>query len=91
MKSYFLERISSLEAARAALRARLPGQEAPWLLLSSAGDPVAYFEVHGDLDGEPVPNVQANVSGRHFDQDALVINVLKDIQGSIGGRITNDA
>jgi len=91
MKSCFLERISSLDAARAALRGRLPGQESPWLLLSAGGDPVAYFNVQGDLDGAPILNIQADISGRHYNEEASVLAVLKDIQGVVGGVVTDDA
>ena len=91
MKSYFLERISSLDAAKAALRARLPGQESPWLLLSPAGDPMAYFNVRSDLDGAPILNIHADVSGRHYNEDAAVVAVLKDIQVVVGGEVIDDA
>jgi hypothetical protein len=91
MKSYFLERIGSLDTAKAALRSRLPGQESPWLLLSSSGDPIAYFNVESHLGGAPLLNVQADISGRHHNEDAAVIAVLKDIQRVAGGVVTNDA
>ena len=85
MKSYFLQRISSIDAAKDALRARLPGKESPWLLLSAVGDPIAYFDVQVDLDGVPNVNVQADISGRHYDEDTAVIAVLRDLQLKVGG------
>ena len=91
MKSYFLERISSVDAARAALRNRLPGQESPWLLISSHGEPVAYFNVQSNLDGAPILSVQADLSGRDSNEDAAAIAVLKDIQSVVGGVIADDA
>ena len=91
MKSYFLEGISSVEATKLALRARLPGQEEPWLLLAPDGDPIAYFNVYSDLDGEAVLNIQADVSGRHYNEDAVVLAVLEDIKSLVGGRVTDDS
>jgi len=91
MKSYFLEGISSLDAAKAALSARLPGQQEPWVLRSPAGDPVAYFNVQSHLDGQPVLNVQADVSGRHHNDDTAVVAVLDDVRAAIGGQVSNDA
>jgi hypothetical protein len=90
MKSYFLKRINSLDVAKAALCARLPGQESPWLLLSPGGDAIAYFNVQGDLDGVPILVVQADISGRHHNEDAAVIAVLRDLQLQVGGEVTND-
>ena len=91
MKSYFLEGISSLNDARAALSARLPGQQDPWLLRSPTGDPLAYFDVQSHLDDQPVLNIQANLSGRHYNQGESVKAVLDDLRATIGGRVTDDA
>ena len=91
MKSYFLEGIGSLDAARAALNARLPGQQDPWLLRSPARDPIAYFSVQSHLDGQPVLNIQADVSGRQDNDDAAVVEVLKDVRVAIGGQVPHDA
>lgn len=90
MKSYFLERISSEQQAKEALRLLLPGQGSPWLLLSTAGDPKAYFDVKADLDGEPNLHVYAHISGRHFNCDAEVLKILVRVQESSGGVITDD-
>ena len=91
MKSYFLEGISSVDAAKAALSARLPGQQEPWLLRSPAGDPVAYFNVQSHLDGRPVLNIQADVSGRHDNDGAAVVAVLDEVSAVIGGKVSDDA
>lgn len=91
MKSYFLEHIESLGGAEAALRKWLPGQESPWVLLSPRGDPVAYFNIQRDLDGTQSLNIQADISGRHSNELASVIAVLKEIQGLVGGVISDDA
>jgi hypothetical protein len=51
MKSYSLQNVASIESAVDALREALPGQEAPWLLLSKSGDVIAYFSVSpGEID-----------------------------------------
>ena len=91
MKSYFLEHVSSIAAAESALRAELPGQEYPWLLLSPDGDVVAYFYIGAALEGEPNLHIQVDVSGRHFNEDALVIGLLQRLGARLGGNITNDA
>ena len=65
MKSYFLVGVRSVAAAKEVLRAQLPGQENPWLLLSSLEDPIAYFNVGDQLDGEAVLHVQADISAAH--------------------------
>ena len=90
MKSCFLEDVASLEEALSALRQLLPGQESPWLLRTSKGDPAAYFNLvttGGDVDG---PAIQADVSGRHWDQMELVLATLEKLRSLIGGRITSD-
>lgn len=91
MKSHFLEGVVSEAKAREALCSLLPGQEQPWLLRSPAGDPIAYFSVGSELDGEPNIHVQADISGRHLARDAEVVEVLRQLQASIGGVVTNDA
>jgi hypothetical protein len=91
MKSYFLEGIRSIDAAKAALSARLPGQQEPWLLRSPGGDPIAYFNVQSHLDGQPVLNIQADVSVRHHNDDAAVVAVLVEVRAVIGGQVSNDA
>ena len=91
VKSYFLEHVSSIAAAESALRKELPGQERPWLLRTTDGDVIAYFNVAPDLDGAPNLNVQADISGRHFNEDAPVVDVLQRLRASVGGVVTNDA
>jgi hypothetical protein len=91
MKPYFLVGVSSVAAAKEALRAQLPGQEEPWLLLDSLEDPIAYFNAGDQLDGEKVLHVQADISGRHYNKDAAVLAVLKRLQAAIGGVVTDDA
>lgn len=90
MKSYFLVDISSEAKANEALCALLPGQERPWLLQSSEGGPVAYFNVGDELDGEPNLHVQADLSGRHVGRDAEVLEIVFRLQAFIGGVIADD-
>lgn len=87
MKSYFLLDVDSAIAARQALETQLPGQSEPWLLLSRRGDPIAFFHVGDELDGEPVIHIEADVSGRHFNEDAAVLDVLTRLQALLGGVI----
>ena len=91
MKSYFLEGVKSIAAAASALRTELPGQEDPWLLTTTDGDVIAYFHVDAALDGEPNLHIVANVSGRHYGQDAIVVAVLDRLRLQIGGVVTDDA
>src|SRR5262245_42280154 len=89
-KSYSLQSVESIEGAVATLREILPGQVSPWLLLSSDGDPIAYFDVRpGDVDAAG-PSVVVDVSGRHYDDDEKVLAILRKLQQSIGGNIVSD-
>ena len=89
MKSYFLEGLIDEQSVRCALSKVLPGQVDPWLLNSQAGDPIAYFYVATDEDAAPC--IQADVSGRHFDKDSSVLNVLNELQRQLGGTIGDDS
>ena len=91
MESYFLVNVASIEAARDALRRELPGQEDPWILWAADSDPLAYFEIHDELDGAKILHVMANISGRHHFRDAEVLVVLCRLQRSAGGAITGDS
>lgn len=91
MKTYSLDHVSSLEAARAALDSMLPGQSSPWVLYGSDGDVIAYFNaVEGEVDLVG-PAVTADISGRHYNQDQVVVAVLKALQQQVGGVIESDA
>ncbi len=91
MKSYFLDHMKSVSLAEAALRAELPGQEDPWTLFSGPDDAIAYFRVASQLDGEHNIHIQADVSGRHCNEDELVLDTLRRIQTIAGGSISSDA
>jgi len=94
MKTYILEPIASIEKAALILCQILPGQESPWLLLSSPGDPIAYFNIQpgGDHDyGHVEPGVWADMSGRHYLEDERVLEVLRNLQSQLGGSIACDA
>lgn len=91
MKSYFLAPITSKEKAVKALTSLLPTEADGWLLKDPSGDVMAYFSMV-ECDSETgVRTVQVDVSGRHYNCDAEVIAVLKQVQQVIGGEITNDA
>jgi len=87
MKSHLLVGIASEALTREVLRSLLPGQEEPWLLLASAEDPIAYFSIGSELDGEKSVHVQADVSGRHYNEDIKVLEILRRLQASVGGVI----
>jgi hypothetical protein len=92
MKSYLLYGISGVDAAAAALDRRLPGGRDPWHLFDADGDVIAYFRAlpsNLEFEGPDDPNgsgplVQADVSGRHYNEDEAVISVLRDIQVVVG-------
>lgn len=94
MKSYLLTAVQDSEAARAELTKLLPGQTEPWLLINPKGsDPVAYFNVDvprsfDELEGPFI--VQADISGRHYNEDQMVIGVLRALRGRIGGVVRDD-
>jgi hypothetical protein len=88
MKSYFLEDLGDPARVRGELSKLLPIQVDPWLLLASDDDALAYFNV---LTREPgVSHVQADISGRHFDRDEAVLEVLRELQKRLGGVVRDD-
>lgn len=88
MKSYFLEGLSDSNSARKELCIRLPNSAGPWLLPDSQGDVIAYFEIAESETGGVA--IQADMSGRHFNRDVEVIDVLRHLQRQLGGTITDD-
>ena len=91
MKSWFLENVPDLTLAAQALDAELPGQRHPWILSASGDDAIAYFNIDEMLDGQAVPHIVADISGRHYHEDDAVIAVLERLRLRLGGEITNDA
>jgi hypothetical protein len=91
MKSYFLDHVSSLAAAEAALDAELPGQRHPWLLLKAPGEAIAYIGVGTSLDEMPNSHIVADVSGCHYEEDKAVLELLERLQRCLGGSISSDA
>jgi hypothetical protein len=87
MKSIALAAISKPDKVRAALDDLLPGQREPWLLLGEDGDPIAYFHLMLDGSDWQAPYLQADVSGRHHDEDDAVNALLSKIAAVTGGRI----
>jgi hypothetical protein len=91
MKSYFLDHVSSVVAAETALSAELPGQRDPWVILHAPGDAIAYLRVGTVLEDGPNLHIQADMSGRHYDKDWVVIELLERLQERVGGSISSDA
>jgi hypothetical protein len=90
MKTHSLDRVSSAEGAKAALESLLPGQSLPWLLRAADGDVIAYFNVvDGDI-GLVGPAIKADISGRHYDKDQVVLAALTALQHLVGGVIVSD-
>ncbi|RYD22370.1 MAG: hypothetical protein EOP88_08355 [Verrucomicrobiaceae bacterium] len=91
MKSHFLEPVASRQAAVAALDDSLEqGAAGTWLLMSTTGDAVAYFHLEGP-DEDSAVRIVADMSGRHHDEDALVISALEKLRQKTGGEITGDS
>ncbi|MEB2847060.1 hypothetical protein GAO09_15925 [Rhizobiales bacterium RZME27] len=94
MKSYYLEDLDDDVAARAALTEMLPRQSKPWVLFNAAGDDaIACFNVDGgsefDLTTGPFV-ISADISGRHYHEDAVVLDLLRRLRQKLGGTIRND-
>ena len=87
VKTYILEKVASVEQATIALRKVLPGQESPWLLRDAHGDAIAYFNVREEEIGIICPAIVADVSGRHSHEHAKVLDLLRELQEHVGGRI----
>ncbi len=85
MKSLVLQAIAKPDKVRGVLDQLLPGQREPWLLLAKEGDPIAYF--HLEPDGS---SIQADISGRHYNEDDAVSKILIRIAAVVGGRIDHD-
>ncbi|BCG79496.1 hypothetical protein [Mesorhizobium sp. 113-3-3] len=89
MKSYFLEEPADEQQARRVLSTLLPGQSEPWLLTAAEGGAVAYFNITILKDDGGLA-IQADISGRHFEQDEVVLIVLRAFQQKLGGTIRDD-
>jgi hypothetical protein len=97
MKSYFLIGFESPDSAKAALSDIFPGQSGgTWVLFAKADDPMAYLYLGTNEYGEfeefskDTNLLQADISGRHFNEDEKIIAVLAKLQGRIGGHIFDD-
>ena len=71
--------------------ALLPEQNTTWLLLDPTGDPIAYFSLVERDDTTGLRTIQADVSGRHYREDAAVLTVLHQLQAYLGEAITDAA
>lgn len=88
MKSYFLEGLTDYDTARRALSDRLPHWVEPWLLNDEAGDTVAFLTIEQSEGGTTA--IQADLSGRHFDEAHKVIELLRSLQITLGGQVSDD-
>lgn len=84
MKSYFLNGTAGRVATQAALDALLPIQRDPWVLFGAGNDAVAYLNV------KPNGDDQADISGRHCNQDVAIVALLEALRARVGGTIEND-
>jgi hypothetical protein len=87
VKSYLLTPIDLESDIAIRLSEILPGQVEPWVLFDDTGDAVAYFNL---VENEAVLEtsvLQVDISGRHYNEDAKVIAILKRLQDSLGGEI----
>jgi hypothetical protein len=91
MKSLFLDHVSSVAAAEAALNNELPGQSDPWVIFHGPDDAIAYLTVGVVLEDGPNLHIQADISGRHYDKEKVVIDLLRRLQQRVGGSISSDA
>ncbi|MEI6196304.1 MAG: hypothetical protein WCS42_18450 [Verrucomicrobiota bacterium] len=87
MKSYFLAPVASRDAAILALNAVLPDQNKTWLLKDTAGDVTAYFSLVEADDTTGERTIQADVSGRHYNQDVDVVSVLQSSRHNLEDRL----
>lgn len=88
MKSYFLDELNDEAAARVALSQELANWVDPWLLKDDREDVVAYFNVVRSPEG--TVSVQADLRDDHYNEDELIIRVLRSLQNRIGGVVTDD-
>jgi len=88
MKSYCLEDLGDPARVRGELSDLLPHQVDPWVLLASDDDALAYFNVITKEAG--VSHVQADISGRHYNRDEVVLAVLRELQKRLGGVVRDD-
>src|ERR1700730_3544506 len=87
MKSYFLEDIASHQDVSEALSQVMPGQQNPWLLRDLRGDVIAYFNAEPSESDPNKVEVTADMSGRHYNKDRVVVDNLRRLQTSLGGII----
>jgi hypothetical protein len=88
MKSYFLENLADDHAAAAALSEALPHWTNPWTLRAGDNSVIAYFNVERTTDRGL--SIQADISGNQFNEDEVVIQLLRSLQAKLGGTITDD-
>jgi len=90
LKSYFLEKISSVKKAKDILSYLLPSQSDPWVLLSENGVAIAYFSIEMESNEMECPAIQCDISGKYYFSDNEVLTILNKLQAEVGGFITDD-
>ncbi len=88
MKSYFLEGLSDRQKVRVALSDRLPHWIEPWRLNDDAGDVIAFLTLEQGDEG--TVSLQADLSGRHYDESEKVVGLLRQLQSTLGGQVPDD-
>jgi hypothetical protein len=88
MKSYCLEELGDPVRVRGELSNLLPSQVDPWVLLAADDDALAYFNVITKKAG--ASHVQVDISGRHYNRDEAVLEVLRELQKRLGGVLRDD-
>jgi hypothetical protein len=66
----------------------LPNQVDPWVLLASDGGALAYFNVI--TKEASFSYIQADISGRSYNRDEAVLEVLRELQKRLGGVVRDD-
>jgi hypothetical protein len=97
MKSYILYNVSSAADASTELDRHLSRSgDGTWVLWDEGGDAIAYFIVgSGDRERPDAPPehgaiIQADISGRHFYDGAIVLSALRKVQDAVGGVIRDE-
>ncbi len=65
----------------------LPSGADPWLLNLQHDDPIAYFNLEA---ASQAFCIQVDLSDRHFNEDGLVLDVLRKLRSKLGGVISDD-
>jgi hypothetical protein len=59
-------------------------------MIDDRGDPIAYLNLVEDSENIGRFNVEADLSGRHFQRGHEVVAVLEELQKHLGGSLESD-